>query len=450
MASITDLEVEKLQASLAEAQQRVETERALAAAVLPPLPSDAVEIIFSLLPVDNRLRCREVSRAWRAFLQRLRFWRVCNLSGVVKQYASLLHAAAARAGGQLRVLDVSMWKALDKVALTAVAAENAASLTVLRAAGGQSFEPEEVEALLAAAPKLATLLCDVNCVVPDALRLLRNEAPFGAVCVSRLFTYCSAEGERFDAALASAIAGHVSLTSLHIDMPLDDVADLDAVVDLAVSKPLSLLELQYCGLSAASLPSLTRLLATGSLKELTIIGNEENETFLGDDLPTFCVALRSSRLRALSLIAVNLGGSLDAYLALLHALIGHPTLQELNCRMDPPGEELACIAVGHSLALLVTADSPLHTLDVTSCFLGDGGMRPLFRAVAISQRLRTLVCRGNAISIANAHDVVLPAVQANTSLRELTFSTALPFGTALPLNIELIQAEELVRGRGPA
>ena len=68
MASAAERELERQQAALTAAQERVETERALAAAVLPPLPSDALELIFSLLPVDVRLRCREVSRSWRSSL----------------------------------------------------------------------------------------------------------------------------------------------------------------------------------------------------------------------------------------------------------------------------------------------------------------------------------------------------------------------------------------------
>ena len=127
--------LEERKAALAATRRRVASERALAATVLPPLPSDAVELIFSLLPVDVRLRCREVSRAWRAFLELRRLWHVCNLSGVARCSASLLRAASARAGGQLRVLDVSTWESIDWRALTTVAAENAASLNMLHVGG---------------------------------------------------------------------------------------------------------------------------------------------------------------------------------------------------------------------------------------------------------------------------------------------------------------------------
>ena len=103
--------VEEAQQRNAAATALVEQETALAATVLPPLPDKALDLIFSLLPGDPRLRCREVSRPWRAFLEQRRHWTLCDLSpssGVasgVRSRQKLLAAASARAGGQLRVLD---------------------------------------------------------------------------------------------------------------------------------------------------------------------------------------------------------------------------------------------------------------------------------------------------------------------------------------------------------
>ena len=152
----------------------------------------------------------------------------------------------------------------------------------------------------------------------------------------------------------------------------------------------------------------------------------------------------AAALVALRLNGVNLGCSHDAYLTLLRALIGHGTLQELNLYGNPPGGEPECIAVGHSLAQLVEAHSRLHSLDVGCCSLGDAGMRPLFAAVARSGRLRELPCNYNEISAACARDVVLPAVQTNASLRQISFAQS------EPRIDELAQAEKLVRARGGA
>jgi hypothetical protein len=51
--------------------------------------------------------------------------------------------------------------------------------------------------------------------------------------------------------------------------------------------------------------------------------------------------------------------------------------------------------------------------------LGDAGLRPLFEALACNTRLRRLCICDSRMSAAFARDVLLPAVCANTSLREL-------------------------------
>ena len=441
MASVAERELEKLEAaaaSLPQARQRVAKERALAAAVLPPLPSDALELIFSLLPVDVRLRCREVSPAWRAFLERSLLWHVCDFAGVAKPSESLLRAATARAGGQLRVLDVTDRKEINWDTLISVAAENAASISVLRAVScGGVLPTPKLEALLGSTT-LATLQCDVQCRPPEAVRILRNEAPFGAARVAVVCIIVPQVEECDLAALSAAAAAHASLTGLHLhDAPLRSVAVLSALVDLAVSKPLTLLQLGSCGLSAASRPSLLRLLTTGSLQNLLIEEDDAN-IFTGHGLTAFCDALRASKLQSLRLSGVGLGRSLDAYLEYLRALTGHATLVDLGVDFSPPGEE-SHVAVGHALAALLDADSALHALDVSGSMLGSAGARPLFAAVARSRRLRVLRCAENDISTACARDVVLPAVQANASLRHLEFDE--------PGIDELEQAQALVQGR---
>ena len=62
--------------------------------------------MFLLLPVDARLRCSEVDRAWRALLADKTFYSRLNLSldsGLARFSLPLFRAAAAKAGGQLRV-----------------------------------------------------------------------------------------------------------------------------------------------------------------------------------------------------------------------------------------------------------------------------------------------------------------------------------------------------------
>jgi hypothetical protein len=130
---------------------------------------------------------------------------------------------------------------------------------------------------------------------------------------------------------------------------------------------------------------------------------------------------------------MRLFDSLEDGLAVVAACTGHPTLRELNLCSNSV-DAVAAPAVGAALAALVAATSALQSLKVTCCRLGDDAARPLFAAVAGSTRLSELCCGENDISAECAREAVLPAVQANTSLRELIIP-------------ELRHAEALVRAR---
>jgi hypothetical protein len=85
-----------------------------ATSALAPLPLPLVLYIFSLLPVDSRLRCLEVCRGWRAVFSERSLWTRLDLtaaSGVTvphddRPLSALLRCAAARAGGGLCSLHV--------------------------------------------------------------------------------------------------------------------------------------------------------------------------------------------------------------------------------------------------------------------------------------------------------------------------------------------------------
>ena len=103
----------------------------------PRLVADVLAAVFALVPVDSRLRCREVSRAWKAFLDQPWLWQSCSLtpaSGLVaKPSCALLLAATARAQGQLRELDVAGCNGFTFPTLLEVVRANRAALTTLRA-----------------------------------------------------------------------------------------------------------------------------------------------------------------------------------------------------------------------------------------------------------------------------------------------------------------------------
>jgi hypothetical protein len=160
---------------------------------LAPLPHALVLFIFSLVPVDQRLRCLEVCMGWYATLNERNLWTRLDMSataGLARPATdALLRAAAARAGGQLQTLHLTDCVTITHDALLEVLRVNADALTELRVEGSwrerYSSPPfplvSQVEAVLGAAPRLRLLAADVHCDgVAEAHRLrnlLRNEGP---------------------------------------------------------------------------------------------------------------------------------------------------------------------------------------------------------------------------------------------------------------------------------
>jgi hypothetical protein len=146
-----------------------------ATSALAPLPLAVVLYIFSLLPVDCRLRCAEVCRGWCAVLLERSVWTRLDLTaaaGVLVQRQqpalldSLLRCAAARAGGGLLSLHAD--NRFAHAALLEVATANAGALRELHAHGythdfRRMFTADEASALLGAAPLLDALRIDLHC-----------------------------------------------------------------------------------------------------------------------------------------------------------------------------------------------------------------------------------------------------------------------------------------------
>jgi hypothetical protein len=271
-----------------------------ALAVTEPAPLTLAELphallleVLSRLPVDCRLRCAEVCRAWRDALNERSLWRRLDLSpatGGLGRAADdgLLRAAAAHAAGHLETLDVSGCGALYQGELPAVVAANSASLRELYMRGSESLWP----------------------VYPFL------NAPAAEV-------------------LANA--------------------------------------LRAC-----------------------------------------------STLTALKLCAVDLWHDAGAAAALLGALTGHASLRTLDISSNFIMAQ-DCAAMGAALSALVAANAPaLTALDVSACVLRDAGLRPLFDALPANTHLAKLECGSNNLTDALACNVLLPAVRANGSLRQLS------------------------------
>jgi hypothetical protein len=297
----------------------------------------------------------------------------------------------------------------------------------------------QVDALLAAAQRLQTLQCGVEVEPQAMLPLLRKESPqYRSLRIS----FASVEQSRDNMLvqvdvlpLAAATAAHEGLQRLELTRIPLSVAQLTAIVDAALQRRLSNLLFYECSLGPEHLPQFTRLLASPCLRILDV-DSDAQPLIVGAGVPAFCAALRASQLRDVALWGVRLFHSPSDGLAVLDALTGHRSIEDLALLDNEAPSPEAQLAIGQALGRLVAAESALTSLDVACCGLGDVGVGPLFAALAQNT---TLKLESNGISRECARDVVLPAVRANTSLRKLEFGQR-----DIP---ELVEAEQLVRGR---
>jgi hypothetical protein len=420
------------------------------------LPPALALKIFAALPADTRLRCAEVCTAWCAAVAERSLWTRLDLSetsGVTHEVTpALLRAAAAKARGALAALDVSgVWLPLyDDGVLRAVLSANAATLRELRCLQGREqgkVAVPELEALLSAAPQLR--VCEADVVlngVDEARRALRNECVFGLLRMHAAFISLARTAAH--APLFADMATHASLAVLLLYQASFDVpAVLDAFVDAALSLPLlRTVTLQQCHLSPASAPSLARLLGSRTLTALTI------QNYYGTLLDAPAAVLLGDALRAnatltsLTLNQTRLWSDHVAAAALLDAVTGHTSLRQLEVAGDAHPLEEDRLHAGTLLGALVAADaSALTALDVSSCYVSDEGLRPLFEALPRNSHLRELNCAHNNLTDGFARDVLLPAVRDNTSMR--TLITHGGYGRQLDAALE---AEALVARRSEA
>jgi hypothetical protein len=404
------------------------------------LPHALALALFALLPVDQRLRCAEVCPAWRAMLSDVSLWLRLDLSpagGVARATDALVRAAAARAAGGLRALDLTDCVDITQGAMRSVAAENAGALVELRMAAAccvRFVSMQQLEALLHAAPLLRVLEADADCgSAEDARRVLRNEAPFRPLRVHSMYVsglYVSGvyvPGFADAAAVRSCAedaAAHASLTGLAVsNAPLNEPDLLDAIVDLALHCRLTYLVLHECGLSPASAPALARLVGGSALSTLALCNHEPAEHPLLDEPAALLLgnALRANTtLTSATFKCMELFNDAAAVTTLLGALTAHPSLQKLDLSYNYSDDEAddhapaALTAAGAALGTLVAANAPaLRELRLQESCLTDAGLGPLVDALQGNTHLRVLVFGGNAITGAFERERLLPAVRAN-------------------------------------
>ncbi len=395
---------------------------------LSPLPLPLVLHIFSLLPVDARARAACVCRGWCATLLEVSPWTrldVSPSSGVaVRVTDAVLAVAAAKARGQLAALDVSGCGVVTFDALLAVVQVSGGTLRELcvGVCAGQTLDAGRVVQLLEAAPQLTACHADVHSVngVVDAHRMLRNEPPFQPL---RLRALCVGLGAYADEAstlaLAAHLAAHASLKRVELHAAeLHTLVALDAVVDAALAREMTSVQLWNSRLSPASAPALARLLGAGTLTLLTLAQGGQPL-----DAPSAAL-LRDALLANSTLTCLSLRGNLwrdtDALATMFGALTGHVSLRTLNLKDTAVLTAGTFAAAAFWFGALVEANAPALTqLNVSQSDLGDAGLRPLLEALPQNTHLRTLDVSFNGMSAAFTRDVLLPSVHANTSLRQL-------------------------------
>jgi hypothetical protein len=411
------------------------------------LPPEVAHVIYSKLPVDTRLLCCGVSRGWRDALKDYRLWQDLDLTVAPDRgnvgfppKSGVLQSVLRQAHGHLRALNLTGWKGDDILTmfhiLLAAAKMNARTLVSLRVP--QVFlNLKETESLLQAAPQLGELECTGYCSSNEARRMLGNEK-----------LHCNCFLIRDDFAdvlnateLAAAIESHAWLETVKFQVNLSSVFRLDTIVSAAIQKRLTKVEFGFCRLTQASLPSLARLLTHGNVIDFNI--RNEMPLFSLNVVDPFCNALRVSRLVKLSLAETHFWRHPAGALAVLDAIHGHSTLRELDLSHNPENSysrEYERESFGQAMKELVGEGSTLEKLNLDYCYWDDARARALFQGVATSTRLRSLSIYASGVSPDCAVSYVLPAVRANTSLRELRM-TGLGRGEAI------LEAEAVVRAR---
>ena len=378
--------------------------------------------IFLSLPADQRLRCAEVCRGWRATVAMPALWRRLDLSfasGVVQPVSDeLLHAAVTRAGDALMDIDVSDTRIGE--AYLAHVLRSSRALVEVRLGNINGVFPvrHTVTTLLAAAPQLRELHAGVTCSPEEAVELLENRPPFAPLRLHFLST--NSEGRPLSPALARALAdarlqpglARLQLSGVNLRSP----GALDALVDdVVIRRRLSYLCLGHSDLSHMPGHALARMLRNGALTDLVMYGTTTNIPYAAD------AVIVGDALRANStLTSLNLQRSYAPVVtALLDSLAGHCSLRSLSLDWSYFDSQAAAAA----LAALLVADAPALTeLCVFDCHWGEGGLAELCDALPRNSHLRTLNMNGDPVSASFIRDLLLPAVRANTGLRTLHVS----------------------------
>jgi hypothetical protein len=435
-------------------------------------PQFVLLAVLAKLPADTRMRCAEVSRAWRDAASSPSLWRDIDLtegSGItIPQFFvvdpwmrcrgandAVLRAAAARAQGELQALRIACSGRTSLEALSSILATNARTLRKLCIRGylhrlRQMYQKETavITALLHAAPALEELELDLAMRIkalgvdePAGLLapLLRRDPAFAAV---RLRSVNLCWDEHGDVrSLVALLASQPALTHVHVDAWASlTSAEVDAVFDAAANLRLTELKLNCTfpddARAGDAVSRLLRRCATLTTLRLDLDWlcrrHARGVAPTLDDARQLGAALLANNC---SLTSLSLKHFVDWQLDfaagqhLLGALAQHPRLRtlELHALIDSTSWE----AVVAEYAALIRHNRVLDSLAVRlshncgpclqpPCY--QACLRKLFEAVKVNVSLRCLsfdTVTEPFVSEQFLLDAVLPAVTACATLQRM-------------------------------
>jgi hypothetical protein len=401
---------------------------AAAACTLASLPVLVALRILALLPLETRLLCRGVCRAWRTAASSRELYTRVDLRAAAccaRGGDALLLTAAAAAGGGMTHLDVSgTARAVTHAALLRACAANAGALLEVHAGPRRTAEGymiydavPDAEALLdAAGPQLRALHISLRVAT-------RPEVGAALLHTQGVVKLCAVDVSVSDVAAApDVIALLAHSTALHALVLRLRGAGTTALPALAEEAALcsSCFSLDYDFATPDVLPALTLLVRRG-VAELRVRGNRldpDSTSQVGmSRLWDFRVALtRSSCLTTLALNnCLRLETARTIHYILL-ALEAHASLRELDVSDNMDADGLMSILVKRMV--LGRDSSALRVLTARACGLRDADLAWLPKLLADS-RLERLDLRRNALTDAFFERVCAEARLGAGALRVL-------------------------------
>ena len=381
------------------------------------LPPALLPRILSVLPVISRACAACVCRGWRDALADPAQWTLVDLSDVAaeKKTPAFVQAAAARAGGQMHVLDLGLkgsnamcfdvgyWKEIIEA--------YGPTLRTLRL--GNMNVAADLAWITVATPQLKVLEAGIYGSCADIASALRKKAPFGVLRATCVFIDCR-EDRKVLLDVAAALAVHPSVREVTLGQSYYAHGVVDAFLDVAAKHRISGLTVEGCDIFVKNTAALARLLHNGSLRTLCA---SIRDYAIDDKIEQLQDAFGAcSKLTDLTLqVYFSRRGDLAHVLDVVATI---PALQFLKVSIVWPDEyeeddrQSQDKALGRALGVLLARDIPsLHTLEICGCGLGDAALYRVLAGLSSNTHLRKLEKHFDS-SKEFMHDFLEPALKA--------------------------------------